>query len=164
MGVKLYNYKHDLAITDEKHNYCSLVHFNPDENNVFIRWFVWQKTTPDTFIGEILRYKDVTINNEFPEHTKAKKAEPAVCDVKGQWMSEVCFDNKKYWNNGCYELIPMSKMPFILESDSSKRIDLITFTEGDEEKAQEKKETLEVLQRHDRKLRADYMKENKASK
>lgn len=164
VGVKLYNYKYDLAITNEKHNYCSIVHFNPDEKGFLIKWFAWQKSTPDTFIGEILSNKDVTINNTFPQHTKSKTADAALCSIQGQWLSEVCFNNKRYWSNGDYDLIPMSKMPFTLQSDSSDRIDLLAFSAGDEDKAQENKETLEVLQRHDRKLRADYLEKIKASK
>ena len=48
-----------------------------------------------------------------------------------------------------------------MPSDGRYRGDLINLIKGDQEKSQTEKENLEVRQRKDRKLRADYSKSKK---
>ena len=55
-----------------------------------------------------------------------------------------------------YELVDVplrNQSPFCLESDARNRIDLVELFDGNNDVAQENKNTLEVLQRKDRKLR-----------
>ena len=48
----------------------------------------------------------------------------------------------------------------MLPSDGSLRTDLKCFTQGSEDASQKEKERLEVRQREDRKLRAEWAKKN----
>ena len=50
---------------------------------------------------------------------------------------------------------------YMLPSDGSLRTDLQCFTKNKEEASQKEKERLEVRQREDRKLRAEWAKNNK---
>lgn len=159
MGAKTFNYKHNLAIADVYNNYCSVVTFNPDEKGFFSGFFSSKKTFPDMFIGQIVKYSDVKIDNNYPIHEVQKNAH-CYCKISGHWTQNICFDKKEYWKQGQYDLLPMMRMENTLLSDSWNRDDLRDFIKGDEENAQKNKEKLEEIQRGDRKLREKYKANN----
>ena len=80
-----------------------------------------------------------------------------VCEIFGNYMGFAEFNNERYWDIREQEKIwfPIVKLEpsKTLESDSAKRIDSITLKTGDIAAAQQDKEVLEHIQRHDRKLR-----------
>ena len=80
-----------------------------------------------------------------------------VCDIYANYMGFCDFSNVRYWDIREQEKIwfpirqldPSKK----LASDSVNRIDSMTLKTGDVPAAQEAKESLEEIQRNDRKLR-----------
>lgn len=77
--------------------------------------------------------------------------------MKGNYMGYCDFDDVRYWDvrdldKVTYHIIPKKKH-LSLPSDATKRADRNTLIDGDFALAQTKKEELEILQRHDRKLR-----------
>ena len=79
-----------------------------------------------------------------------------------QKYDKICRDIEKYKQilliDGIKKLTKsdIDNIGFLLESDSSKRIDLIALAKGDYDEAQKNKEKLEQLQREDAKKREDY--------
>ena len=67
----------------------------------------------------------------------------------------------EYWNIDNVKSFTVYSHPFTLPSDGRYRGDLINLIKGDQEKSQVEKEKLEVRQRQDRKLRAEYVKNKK---
>ena len=70
------------------------------------------------------------------------------------WLGQAFFDGKQYWS--IFENTDnwtQENIGFILESDSTKRLDLIDLIKEDYDGAQKNKEKLEQLQRDDSKLR-----------
>jgi hypothetical protein len=92
-----------------------------------------------------------------------------VCKVYGSYLSYIEFDGKRYWD--VRENIPIEKIeinPPLLPSSSVYRTDRIFLQKSylkikldNIEKAQENKDSLENIQRNDRKLREKYSPEKK---
>ena len=82
-------------------------------------------------------------------------------EIEGEWTSYISFDNVEYWNNEYCKPFTIFSHEFTLPSDGRHRGDLIYLIKGDKEKSQIEKENLEVRQRKDRKLRADYINNKK---
>lgn len=152
IGKKLFNYKNYMVIADVVNQYCAYIRFNPDKKGFITSFFASQKTTPDTFIGNIIKLSECKINPTSPKHTINKDAK-SFCSITGGWTRELLFDKVYFWRESDEVLLPMMKSKFMLPSDSTRREDLKAFTVGDEKLAQEKKEEVEELQRHDRRLR-----------
>ena len=73
--------------------------------------------------------------------------------ITGDWLDHLIFDKEKLWD--FEELTPYS-VHYVsnpLPSDSRFRIDLIALLNENLKRAQENKDTLENIQRTDRKLR-----------
>ena len=76
--------------------------------------------------------------------------------IEGEWTSYLNFDDEEYWNIDDTKGFTLFCHEFTCPSDGSFREDLINLIKNDEEKSQIEKEKLEVRQRKDRKLRAEY--------
>jgi hypothetical protein len=109
--------------------------------------------------GEIINFSDVRLSSDC-KHEKIKDCK-VYSVIEGEWSGFLLFDNVKYWQCTDYNLIPLTEMPFTLPSDSGTRLDLKYLIEGDETNSQKFKEQYEEIQRHDRKLREDALKQNK---
>ena len=81
-------------------------------------------------------------------------------NIKGQWASHITFDDDEYWDKEDYPLLTINEVGYKCPSDGRNRPDLQALIKNDEETSQKEKEKLEVLQRADRKLRANYAKEH----
>ena len=76
----------------------------------------------------------------------------AVSQVIGSYCSSINFDNKRYWDVRQEFEMKMYE-PKQLKSSSVFREDAVLLGKGEVDKAQEAKESLEVIQRNDRNLR-----------
>ena len=133
---------------------------NPDEPGYLASFFKSKKTFPDYFRGKIVDLKYVTREEANGDH-KLAKDHKSYGNIEGEWTSYISFDNVEYWNNENAKPFTIFSHEFTLSSDGRYRGDLINLIKGDKEKSQIEKENLEVRQRKDRKLRADYIKNKK---
>ena len=159
MGDRLFNFIDKGLVMDLTNNLCSYIEMNPDELGFFQSFFKTKKTFPDFFKGNIVDLQDVTIDENGGNHKLNKKAK-SYGTFEGEWTSYISFDNIEYWNNSMKSLNLFSH-EFTLPSDGRFRPDLINLINGNEEQSQIEKEKLEVRQRQDRKLRAQYAENKK---
>ena len=159
MGDRLFNFIDKGLVIDLTNNLCSYIEMNPDELGFFQSFFKTKKTFPDFFKGNIVDLQDVTIDENGGNHKLNKKAK-SYGTFEGEWTSYISFDNIEYWNNSMKSLNLFSH-EFTLPSDGRFRPDLINLINGNEEQSQIEKEKLEVRQRQDRKLRAQYAENKK---
>jgi len=90
-----------------------------------------------------------------------------VSDIKGNYMGYFDIDGVRYWDirdkDQHFTPVDMKQdLPERAPSDAIFRADAIALRDQPIEEAQTEKERLEVLQRHDRKLRADVKKRRDA--
>lgn len=77
--------------------------------------------------------------------------------ISGSYLDKIYIDDKCYWDLGLVRSCQtVGEQKNVLKSDCRYREDLIYLIKNDLNNAQNWKTQLEVLQRHDRKLRADY--------
>ena len=163
-GKRMANHTQVLLVVDHTNKYCSYVVMNPDEAGFLKSWFSSkQPNTPDTFRGQIVKLEDVTISEKDCTH-KLKSGATSFCKITGAWTKELLFDDEVYWEMDEYQCLSKYEIGYMLPSDGRKRMDLIKLIDRDEEQSQIEKEKLEVLQRKDRKLRADWLKSQKNNK
>ena len=159
MGDRLFNYVNKGLVLDLTNGLCSYMEMNPDELGYFQSFFKSKKTFPDYFRGNIVEINDVVIDENGGNH-KLKKNAKTYGNIEGEWTSFISFDGVEYWNNDM-KTLKMYSHEFTLPSDGRFRPDLISLIDGNEEQSQIEKEKLEVRQRVDRKLRANYAKNQK---
>ena len=159
MGDRIFNFIDKGLVMDLTNNLCSYIEMNPDELGFFQSFFKTKKTFPDFFKGNIVDLQDVTIDENGGNHKLNKKAK-SYGTFEGEWTSYISFDNIEYWNNSMKSLNLFSH-EFTLPSDGRFRPYLINLINGNEEQSQIEKEKLEVRQRQDRKLRAQYAENKK---
>ena len=159
VGDRIFNYINKALVQDFTNNLCSYIEMNPDEPGYFSSFFKSKKTFPDYFKGKIVNLEDVTID-ENGSHT-LKKDTKSYANIEGEWTSYISFDDVEYWNIDKCKGFNVFSHEFTCPSDGRYRGDLINLIKGDQEKSQVEKEKLEVRQRQDRKLRADYSKNSK---
>ncbi len=160
LGDRLFNYYNKCLVQDLTNKLCSYIEMNPDEPGYFASFFISKKTLPDYFRGIIVDAKNVTPEESNGDHQLAKNSK-SYGIIEGEWTSYISFDNVEYWNNEKTKAFTVYSHEFIMPSDGRYRGDLINLIKGDQEKSQTEKENLEVRQRKDRKLRADYAKSKK---
>ena len=160
MGDRIYNYYNKCMVQDLTNKLTAYIEMNPDEPGYFASFFKSKQTFPDYFRGKIIDSKFITQDDNNGDHKLAKGAK-SYGDIEGEWTSYISFDNVEYWNNYKCKALTVYSHEFTLPSDGRYRGDLINLIKGDQEKSQIEKENLEVRQRKDRKLRADYLKNKK---
>jgi len=160
MGDRIFNYYNKTIVQDLTNNLCSYIEMNPDEPGFFTSFFKSKKTFPDYFRGKIVDLKDVTPEETNGDH-KIKNDAKIYANIEGEWTSFISFDNVEYWNNENTKGFTIFSHEFTLPSDGRYRGDLINLIKGNQDQSQIEKEKLEVRQRQDRKLRADYLKNKK---
>ena len=162
LGDRIFNYYNKCIIQDLTNNLTAYIEMNPDEPGYFASFFKSKKSFPDYFRGRIVDSKFVTPEENNGEHKLDKNAK-SYGDIEGEWTSFISFDNVEYWNINNCKALTLYSHEFTLPSDGRYRQDLINLIKGDQEKSQIEKENLEVRQRKDRKLRADYIKNKKVN-
>ena len=159
LGDRLFNFIDKGLVLDLTNNLCSYITMNPEELGFFESFFKSKKSFPDYFRGNIVEIKDVTIDENGGNHILKKNAK-TYGNIEGEWTSFISFDGVEYWNNNM-KTLKLFSHEFTLPSDGRFRPDLINLIEGNEDQSQIEKEKLEVRQRQDRKLRANYMNKKK---
>lgn len=149
MGTRTYNYYGDLIVKDYKNKIECIYTLNDEDNfGMFSSMFFGgKKTNFDEGKVEIKQINPKTKEKEI----KAKGY--------ASWLGQLYFGDKEYWS--IFDPLPkweQKNCGFVLESDSTKREDLIAVSQNDFDKAQEHKDRIENLQRHDAKLRDENSK------
>ena len=129
-GTRTMEYLGDMEVCDEKNGVKCTLKFNANAT----RGWLGTYGVTDQFKGTITQ-KDKTVQ------------------VEGSWIKNLSFDGVEFWNihkDVGYDMIPE---PNPLPSDCSFRTDLRALADGDIEEAQIQKDSLEQLQRADKKLR-----------
>lgn len=157
VGDRIFNYFNKSLVEDLTNNLCAYMELNPDEPGFFGSFFKSKKTFPDYLKGKIVDLKDVTVCETGGDH-KIKKDAKSLSNIEGEWTSYLKFDDEEYWNIDNTKAFDAFNHKFILPSDGRFRSDLINLINGNQEQSQIEKEKLEVRQRQDRKLRAEYAK------
>lgn len=160
MGDRLFNFIGTGCVVDLTNNLCAFLEMNPDQPGFFSSFFTKKKTFPDHIRGKICDLKYVTIDEKNNNHQLSKDSN-SYSEIEGEWTSSLSFDGVEYWNIDDYKAFKIFTHDFILPSNGTQRDDLKKLIEGNEEESQVEKEKLEVRQRKDRKLRADYMNNKK---
>ena len=96
------------------------------------------------------------LNSKEKKHPKQADISQKLSKIQGRWLSEIKFDDRVYYD--IVKDLPdkMIDYPSPLSSDARYREDLIYRSRKDLIKSQSYKETLENIQRKDRKLREQY--------
>lgn len=116
----------------------------------------------DTKVGISSRFKFGKVDqmSDYFEGSIEDAEGKVLSNFKGSYLSNITFDDVRYWDirrNIDIEAYPVKKQ---LPSSSIYRDDSILLYERKLEEAQEAKNRLENLQRHDRKLRAKYKEDS----
>jgi hypothetical protein len=160
MGDRLFNYIQNSIVQDLTNELTAYIEMNPDEPGFLASFIKSKKTFPDFFRGKIISSNDVDPNDKGGLH-KVKKDAKVFSTIEGEWTSYINFDGEEYWNNETTKGFKIYSHNFVCPSDGRFRPDLINLIKGNQEQSQIEKENLEVRQRQDRKLRADYMSKKK---
>ena len=154
LGDRLFNFNEKGLVLDLTNDICSFIEMNPDELGFFQSFFKSKKTFPDYFRGNIVDIRYVSVDESGGNH-RLQKGAKSYGTFEGEWTSFIAFDKVEYWNNNT-KTLKLYSHEFTAPSDGRFRPDLINSINGNEEQSQVEKEKLEVRQRQDRKLRADY--------
>ena len=160
MGERIFNFINKCLVEDLTNKLCAFIHINPEEPGYFSSFFKNKKTFPDYFTGKIVDLDSVIVEENGGNH-KLKKNAKSYGVIEGEWTNFISFDQVEYWNMEKIKGLPVYSPEFLCPSDGSFREDLIYFIKDDQERSQMEKEKLEVRQRKDRKLRAEYKEKNK---
>ena len=157
MGDRLFNYVDKVVVLDLTNNLCAYIEMNPEEVGFFKSFFTKKNTFPDFFKGQIVDSSFVIVDEKGCNHT-LKKGAQSLCKIEGEWTSNIRFDDEEYWDIEDYKLIQMYHYGYMLPSDSSLRLDLISFIKDEQEKSQVEKEKNEACEEKDKELRKKYIK------
>ena len=159
MGPRLLAYKDKALVLNREKDVGAFIEMNPDKVSYLKSWIsTKQASFPDKFAGIITKRSNIKVSEKDCNHQLLDKA-IQFSTITGEWTKEIIFDNEdKYWDIKDYSLLPFVKVGYQLPSDGRNRKDLIAVLQGNEELAQEEKEKMEVQQRVDRKLRAEWGK------
>lgn len=149
----------DMIFVDVKNNLKAIISFGKDSKYIH------------GFQGKIINYNfpanykftQDQIVQEKREISKANKL-PALVNIKGSWLKEICFDNQQSWNIDHY--LPSYIIPdeYVIPSDGRFREDLIWLYRSWNAKSEENrklfetnsqnwKQLIELVQRSDREER-----------
>ena len=157
MGDRLFNYVDKIVVVDLTNNLAAYVEMNPEEVGFFKSLFTKKNTFPDFFKGQIVDASFVNVDEKWCNHS-LKKGAQSLCKIEGEWTSSIRFDDEEYWDIEDYNLIQMYHHGFLLPSDSSLRLDLISYIKDEQEKSQVEKEKNEADEEKDKALRKKYNK------
>lgn len=166
MGDRLFSYENKCLVIDTTNRLCSYIELNPQQKSsggMLGGFFGSSKKSsnfPDYFEGHIVNSKYVQVDENASNHTLLKGYH-SICKISGEWTNYINFDDKEYWGVNDDKCLTMyHDEDYMLPSDGSLRTDLQCLMKGKEDASQKEKEVLEVRQRNDRKLRAEWAKKN----
>ena len=167
MGDRLFSYENKCLVIDTTNRLCSYIELNPQQQKssggMLGSFFGSSKKSdnfPDYFEGHIVNSKYIQVDENASNHILLKGYH-SICKISGEWTNSINFDDVSYWdvhNDKC--LTMYHDEDYMLPSDGSLRTDLQCLMKGKDDASQKEKEMLEVRQRNDRKLRAEWAKKN----
>ena len=168
MGDRMFSYENKCLVIDTTNRLCSYIEVNPPEKKSSggmlgsFSFFKSKKTNfPDYFQGHIVNSKYVQVDENGSNHILLK-GYTSVSKISGEWTNNIKFDDVEYWKIHDENILTMyHDENYMLPSDGSLRTDLKCLERDKEDASQKEKERLEVRQREDRKLRAEWAKKNK---
>ena len=164
MGDRLFSYENKCLVMDTTNRICSYIEMNPPEKKssggMLGSFFKKRTNFPDFFQGHVVNSKYVQVDENASNHTLLK-GYTSICKISGEWTGSLRFDDVEYWGIHDDKVLTMyHDEDLMLPSDGSLRTDLQCLVKGIEDASQKEKERLEVRQRDDRKLRAEWAKKN----
>ena len=165
MGDRLFSYENKCLVIDTTNRLCSYIEINPPEKKSgggMLGSFFSKKRTnfPDYFIGHVVNSKYVQVDENTSNHILLK-GYTSISKISGEWTNNIKFDDVEYWRIHDDNILTMyHDENYMLPSDGSLRTDLKCLERDKEDASQKEKERLEVRQREDRKLRAEWAKKN----
>ncbi|KAL4469803.1 hypothetical protein ABPG72_022123 [Tetrahymena utriculariae] len=135
-GTRVLEFYETMTFVDQKNDLECIISFAEGAS-----FFSRAEFPTDYFTGTINRISDKTqiINN-----------------VKGSWLEYLEFDAKRYWDIQLITPANLLSTQDPLPSDCRFREDLVYLAKKDLDQSQDWKNKLEVIQRNDRKLRAEH--------
>ena len=167
VGDRLFSYENKCLVIDTTNRLCSYIEMNPPEKKSsggMLGGFFKKSTKtnfPDFFQGHIVNSKYIQVDENASNHTLLKGYH-SICKISGEWTNNLMFDDVEYWRIDEENALTMyHDENYRLPSDGSLRTDLLCLEKDKEDASQKEKERLEVRQREDRKLRAEWANKNK---
>ena len=145
MGDRVYNFYGDAIVKDYKNKIECIYTLIDTYNQGLLSKMIFGKHKIQYDEGKV----------EIKQVNPKTKEKELKATGYASWLGQIYFEGKQYWsvfdNHGMKWT--QDNIGFILESDSTKRLDLIDLIKEDYDGAQKNKEKLEQLQRDDAKLR-----------
>jgi hypothetical protein len=145
MGDRVYNFYGDSIIKDYKNKVECIYTLNEIDNQGLISKMIFGKHKIQYDEGKV----------EIKQVNSKTKEKELKASGYASWLGQIYFEGKQYWSIFDNRDMKWTQdgFDFILESDSSKRLDLIALAKGDYDEAQKNKEKYEQIQREDAKRR-----------
>ncbi|GBG86444.1 hypothetical protein CBR_g41440 [Chara braunii] len=157
-GERVLLYTGVMRFVDEKNNLSCSLSFDPDmEKCSFFTKMFKQRRLPDLLRGDIIRRSPLNGGTQSAEVTK-------LGTIEGVWLTHLDCDGKRLWDIKTAVAVKPEPVDNPLPSDCRFRQDLIALKAKDYDAAQTWKEKLENIQRADRALRREGLKERQSRK
>jgi hypothetical protein len=145
MGDRVYNFYGDSIIKDYKNKVECIYTLNEIDNQGLISKMIFGKHKIQYDEGKV----------EIKQVNPKTKEKELKASGYASWLGQIYFEGKQYWSIFDNRDMKWTQdgFDFILESDSSKRLELIALAKGDYDEAQKNKEKYEQIQREDAKRR-----------
>lgn len=168
LGKKTFQFGNKLYVFDIGNKLYAEIVFDYEEPSIFKK----TRMAQDHFSGSIWKINDKFVEylrhlpkrqHELDEIKFKEKEHSAghVARIEGNWLEYLKIGDKMYWTTAEYQPYKLQYFDNPLPSDSNFRLDVLYLREGNEGKAQELKDKIEEVQRHDKKLRDKYKKSHK---
>lgn len=162
VGKRTLNYYGNMIVSCLTTGNSAVIKFNPEKRGAIASFLGFnQKSFPDYCKGYITKTQNISIDQKSQNHKCNVKDKDIIENIEGEWTGFVQFSEKIYWIKEEYEMPKSYRPQFILPSDSSNRLDIKYFKEGNEEESQKWKEEYEKIQRGDREIRKKANKKKK---
>jgi len=159
-GRRTFKYIDDYVFKDKTNKIYALIRFNPLKQGFFSSIFSKKAYRDDHIKGFITKNKELLSDTS----ESVFESKDIISHCEGNWIDNLFFDGKLYWELGKYTLTPLVGLPNKLRSDATLRPDLQALAKGNEKESQRLKEIMENVQRNDAKLREHAAKAKAKSK
>ncbi|GLC59093.1 Oxysterol-binding protein 4 [Pleodorina starrii] len=164
-GVRVLKYSGQMVFKDNKNGLQAIIDVDPPAPNTWGSWFRAKKGPahkPDQVVGRLMRGDQLidTCHGSWLHYLEwdkgvAPEAAAAAIAAGAGTAGPGPSSQRRLWDMRTSRLSPAVPLEAPLPSDCRAREDVVFLKAGDQEKAQEWKQTLEERQRRDRKLRKD---------
>lgn len=160
MGKRELKFTGSICCVDLNNDLVGEVILDTDKRNFVSKFFKKSSIYPDYFKGIITKKSTNTkISKTDSRYYVIDYEKDVISTIEGHYTQYVTVDGKVYWE---YKpeayFTEIYRQDFTLRSDSTFRYDRNLFRDGFIDEAQKAKETMEELQRRDKKLRTEFSK------